>query len=86
MMKPFPGICAAIGGTIGTGIFLSAGSVSVALLSCERVLYYHFDSFAKAIALAGPGSALLSYFVVGVFVYSVVISLYVSDIASLCSN
>ncbi|KIK32579.1 hypothetical protein CY34DRAFT_101158 [Suillus luteus UH-Slu-Lm8-n1] len=44
----------AIGGTIGTGIFLSAGS---------------------AIALAGPGSALLSYFVVGVFVYSVVISL-----------
>ncbi|KAG2142748.1 amino acid permease-domain-containing protein [Suillus bovinus] len=44
----------AIGGTIGTGIFLSAGS---------------------AIALAGPGSALLSYFVVGVFVYSVVITL-----------
>ncbi|KAG1736432.1 amino acid permease/ SLC12A domain-containing protein [Suillus paluster] len=44
----------AIGGTIGTGIFLSAGS---------------------AIALAGPGSALLSYFIVGVFVYSVVISL-----------
>lgn len=44
----------AIGGTIGTGIFLSAGS---------------------AIALAGPGSALLSYFVVGMFVYSVVISL-----------
>ncbi|KII94543.1 hypothetical protein PLICRDRAFT_33339 [Plicaturopsis crispa FD-325 SS-3] len=44
----------AIGGTIGTGIFLSAGS---------------------AIALAGPGSALLSYFVVGLFVYSVVISL-----------
>lgn len=44
----------AIGGTIGTGIFLSAGS---------------------AIALAGPGSALLSYFVVGLFVYSVVITL-----------
>ncbi|OAX38858.1 hypothetical protein K503DRAFT_815677 [Rhizopogon vinicolor AM-OR11-026] len=44
----------AIGGTIGTGIFLSAGS---------------------AIALAGPGSALLSYFVVGVFVYCVVITL-----------
>lgn len=44
----------AIGGTIGTGIFLSAGS---------------------AIALAGPGSTLLSYFVVGLFVYSVVISL-----------
>ncbi|TFK61038.1 hypothetical protein BDN72DRAFT_778696 [Pluteus cervinus] len=44
----------AIGGTIGTGIFLSAGS---------------------AIALAGPGSALLSYIVVGIFVYSVVISL-----------
>lgn len=44
----------AIGGTIGTGIFLSAGS---------------------AIALAGPGSALLSYFVVGVFVYTVVITL-----------
>ncbi|KAG9317894.1 amino acid permease-domain-containing protein [Chiua virens] len=44
----------AIGGTIGTGIFLSAGS---------------------AIALAGPGSALLSYAVVGVFVYAVVISL-----------
>ncbi|KAH7921088.1 hypothetical protein BV22DRAFT_1020021 [Leucogyrophana mollusca] len=44
----------AIGGTIGTGIFLSAGS---------------------AIALAGPGSALLSYFVVGIFVYSVVIAL-----------
>ncbi|KAF7975604.1 hypothetical protein HWV62_9179 [Athelia sp. TMB] len=44
----------AIGGTIGTGLFLSAGS---------------------AIALAGPASALLSYFVVGIFVYSVVISL-----------
>ncbi|KAI0684368.1 amino acid permease-domain-containing protein [Earliella scabrosa] len=44
----------AIGGTIGTGIFLSAGS---------------------AIALAGPASALLSYFVVGVFCYGVVISL-----------
>ncbi|KJA17730.1 hypothetical protein HYPSUDRAFT_146045 [Hypholoma sublateritium FD-334 SS-4] len=44
----------AIGGTIGTGIFLSAGS---------------------AVALAGPASALLSYFVVGIFVYSVVIAL-----------
>ncbi|KAG6331325.1 hypothetical protein ID866_7763 [Astraeus odoratus] len=44
----------AIGGTIGTGIFLSAGS---------------------AIALAGPGSALLSYMVVGLFVYTVVITL-----------
>jgi len=44
----------AIGGTIGTGIFLSAGS---------------------AIALAGPGSALLSYVVVGVFVYTVVITI-----------
>ncbi|KAG6824955.1 hypothetical protein H0H92_005323 [Tricholoma furcatifolium] len=44
----------AIGGTIGTGIFLSAGS---------------------AIAVAGPGSALLSYLVVGIFVYSVVITL-----------
>ncbi|KIJ69699.1 hypothetical protein HYDPIDRAFT_79112 [Hydnomerulius pinastri MD-312] len=44
----------AIGGTIGTGIFLSAGS---------------------AIALAGPGSALLSYMVVGLFVYTVVIAL-----------
>ncbi|TBU58638.1 amino acid permease-domain-containing protein [Dichomitus squalens] len=47
-------IMIAIGGTIGTGIFLSAGS---------------------AVALAGPGSALLSYFVVGVFCYGVVISL-----------
>ncbi|KAI0757972.1 amino acid permease-domain-containing protein [Fomes fomentarius] len=44
----------ALGGTIGTGIFLSAGS---------------------AIALAGPASALLSYFVVGLFCYGVVISL-----------
>ncbi|TFK33264.1 amino acid permease/ SLC12A domain-containing protein [Crucibulum laeve] len=44
----------AIGGTIGTGIFLSAGS---------------------AIALAGPGSTLLSYFVVGLFVYTVVITI-----------
>ncbi|KAI9569258.1 amino acid permease/ SLC12A domain-containing protein, partial [Boletus coccyginus] len=44
----------AIGGTIGAGIFLSAGS---------------------AIALAGPGGALLSYVVVGVFVYAVVITL-----------
>ncbi|KAH8092518.1 amino acid permease-domain-containing protein [Cristinia sonorae] len=44
----------AIGGTIGTGIFLSAGS---------------------AVSLAGPGSALLSYFVVGLFCYAVVISL-----------
>ncbi|KAF8804296.1 amino acid permease [Phlegmacium glaucopus] len=44
----------AIGGTIGTGIFLSAGI---------------------AIATGGPGSALLSYFVLGVFVYAVVISL-----------
>lgn len=31
----------------------------------------------QAISLAGPGSALLSYFVVGVFVYTVVISLWV---------
>ncbi|CAA7259463.1 unnamed protein product [Cyclocybe aegerita] len=44
----------AIGGTIGTGIFLSAGS---------------------SIALAGPGSTLLSYCVVGLFVYTVVIAL-----------
>lgn len=44
----------AIGGTIGTGIFLSAGS---------------------AIALAGPGSTLLAYGVVGFFVYTVVITL-----------
>ncbi|KAI6098542.1 amino acid permease-domain-containing protein [Pisolithus sp. B1] len=43
----------AIAGTIGTGIFLSAGS---------------------AIALAGPRSALLSYVVAGLFVYTVVIS------------
>ncbi|KAK7696104.1 hypothetical protein QCA50_000747 [Cerrena zonata] len=44
----------AIGGTIGTGIFLSAGS---------------------AVATAGPASALMSYFVVGVFCYAVVVSL-----------
>ncbi|PPR08190.1 hypothetical protein CVT24_001573 [Panaeolus cyanescens] len=44
----------AIGGTIGTGIFLSAGA---------------------SIALAGPGSTLLSYVVVGIFVYTVVIAL-----------
>ncbi|KAI9060005.1 hypothetical protein FKP32DRAFT_1679296 [Trametes sanguinea] len=44
----------AIGGTIGTGIFLSAGS---------------------AIAVAGPASALISYFIVGIFCYAVVISL-----------
>ncbi|KAI0941062.1 hypothetical protein AcW1_005123 [Taiwanofungus camphoratus] len=44
----------AIGGTIGTGIFLSAGS---------------------AVSIAGPGSALLSYFIVGLFCYAVVISL-----------
>ncbi|KAI0638672.1 amino acid permease-domain-containing protein [Trametes polyzona] len=44
----------AIGGTIGTGIFLSAGS---------------------AIATAGPASALISYFIVGIFCYAVVISL-----------
>ncbi|KAI0076970.1 hypothetical protein K474DRAFT_1644184 [Panus rudis PR-1116 ss-1] len=44
----------AIGGTIGTGIFLSAGST---------------------VAQAGPGSAILSYFVVGLFCYAVVISL-----------
>ncbi|CCL99553.1 uncharacterized protein FIBRA_01571 [Fibroporia radiculosa] len=44
----------AIGGTIGTGIFLSAGS---------------------AVATAGPGSALISYFIVGIFCYGVVISL-----------
>ncbi|KAL6307122.1 amino acid permease-domain-containing protein [Sparassis latifolia] len=44
----------AIGGTIGTGIFLSAGS---------------------AVATAGPGSALLSYIIVGLFCYAVVISL-----------
>ncbi|KAI8989904.1 amino acid permease-domain-containing protein [Trametes punicea] len=44
----------AIGGTIGTGIFLSAGS---------------------AIAVAGPASALFSYFIVGIFCYAVVISL-----------
>ncbi|OBZ70069.1 Lysine-specific permease [Grifola frondosa] len=44
----------AIGGTIGTGIFLSAGA---------------------AVSLAGPGSALLSYFVVGCFCYAVIMSL-----------
>ncbi|KAF9226990.1 hypothetical protein BS17DRAFT_794360 [Gyrodon lividus] len=44
----------ALGGTIGTGIFLSAG---------------------LAISLAGPGSALISYIVVGLFVYTVVIAL-----------
>ncbi|KAG6864442.1 hypothetical protein C0991_009500 [Blastosporella zonata] len=44
----------AIGGTIGTGIFLSVG---------------------LSIAIAGPGSSLLSYFIVGLFVYSVVITL-----------
>lgn len=44
----------AIGGTIGTGIFLSAGS---------------------SIALAGPGATLVSYAIVGLFVYSVVICL-----------
>ncbi|EMD40284.1 hypothetical protein CERSUDRAFT_62300 [Gelatoporia subvermispora B] len=44
----------AVGGTIGTGIFLSAGA---------------------AVALAGPASALLSYFVVGLFCYAVVIAL-----------
>lgn len=44
----------AIGGTIGTGIFLSAGS---------------------AVATAGPGSALISYIIVGIFCYGVVISL-----------
>jgi amino acid permease len=32
-------------------------------------------NISQAIALAGPGSALLSYFVVGIFVYAVVISL-----------
>ncbi|CAL1699938.1 unnamed protein product [Somion occarium] len=44
----------AIGGTIGTGIFLSAGST---------------------VAMAGPASALLSYFVVGLFCYGVVMIL-----------
>ncbi|KDQ09449.1 hypothetical protein BOTBODRAFT_117179 [Botryobasidium botryosum FD-172 SS1] len=44
----------AIGGTIGTGIFLSVGS---------------------SIAVAGPAGALLSYGVVGLIVYSVVIIL-----------
>ena len=32
-------------------------------------------SILKAIALAGPGSAILSYIVAGVFVYMVVITL-----------
>ena len=40
------GIYAAIGGTIGTGIFLSAGSVSITLLSYERALCCKFNSFA----------------------------------------
>ncbi|KAI0782594.1 amino acid permease [Abortiporus biennis] len=44
----------AIGGTIGTGIFLSAGS---------------------SVAIAGPGSALISYAIIGFFCYAVVISL-----------
>ncbi|OCH90025.1 hypothetical protein OBBRIDRAFT_731645 [Obba rivulosa] len=48
----------AIGGTIGTGIFLSAGAAN-----------------EQAVALAGPASALLSYFVVGLFCYAVVIAL-----------
>ncbi|KIP02036.1 hypothetical protein PHLGIDRAFT_79723, partial [Phlebiopsis gigantea 11061_1 CR5-6] len=44
----------AIGGTIGTGIFLSAGS---------------------AVSVAGPAGALLSYAIVGIFCYGVVITL-----------
>jgi len=44
----------AIGGTIGTGIFLSAGI---------------------AVSTGGPASALLSYCVLGIFVYGVVMSL-----------
>ena len=35
----------------------------------------HHTSRPKAVALAGPGSALLSYVVIGVFVYAVVITL-----------
>ena len=34
-----------------------------------------YSRLVKAIALAGPGSALLSYAVVGLFVYAVVITL-----------
>ncbi|CAN6628558.1 dicarboxylic amino acid permease [Trichomonascus vanleenenianus] len=44
----------ALGGTIGTGIFLSIGS---------------------AISLTGPGGALVTYIVVGIFVLSVVVCL-----------
>ncbi|KAH8921193.1 amino acid permease, theoretically lysine-specific [Atractiella rhizophila] len=44
----------AIGGTIGTGIFLSVGS---------------------SVATAGPGGALIAYFIVGLFVYGVVMLL-----------
>ena len=38
---------------------------------------FELSFFHQAIALAGPGSALLSYFVVGIFVYCVVITLWV---------
>ena len=63
----------AIGGTIGTGIFLSAGIVSrlSRLFHCYEVDIYCIE----AISTGGPGSALLSYFILGVFVYAVVITL-----------
>ncbi|KAI6032314.1 amino acid permease-domain-containing protein [Pisolithus microcarpus] len=46
------------------------------LAAIRAVLHSRLTAaYAKAIALAGPGSALLSYVVVGLFVYTVVISL-----------
>ena len=57
-------------GTIGTGISLSAGSVGVMHSSP-----FQFRNIPQAIALTGPGSALLACCVVGFFVYTVVITL-----------
>lgn len=72
----------AIGGTIGTGIFLSAGSVSHSHFRMVTIVKFQRCDL-QAVALAGPASALLSYFVVGIFVYSVVIALYVLADSSL---
>ena len=44
------------------------------------------DPSAQAVSLAGPGSALLSYLVVGFFCYGVVIALYVPSIQFLIAT
>ena len=56
---------------------LESSSALVRYESFQSRLTIPEGTLRQAIAIAGPGSVLLSYFVVGLFVYSVVITLWV---------